>query len=60
VTAVTALSGLMAEPPADQIYSAGDAYDQARFSLADGDNRDRYLDEQTRVANDRKGGSSRQ
>ena len=60
VTAVTAFSGLIAEPPSDQIYDAEDAYEQARYSLSDGDNRDKYLDEQTRAANDRKGGSGRQ
>ncbi len=57
VTIVTAFNGLIAEPPVDQVYNAGDAYDQSRSSRVD--KRDEYLDEQTRAANDRKGGSSR-
>ena len=56
VTAVTAFSGLNAPPPVDQVYNAGDAYDQSRSSVVD--NRDEYLDEQTRAANNRKGSSS--
>lgn len=57
VTGVTAFSGLRAEPPVDQVYSAADAYDQSRSSVVD--NRDEYLDEQTRATNDRKGGSGK-
>lgn len=56
VTGVTAFSGLIAEPPVDQAFNAGDAYDQSRSSVVD--NRDEYLEEQTRAVNDRKGGSS--
>jgi len=51
------LGGLAAQPPADNVMQAGDAYDQARQGLVE--NRDEYLDEQTRAANDRKGGSSK-
>lgn len=57
ITGVTVISGMGAQPPADMPYQAADAYDQARSSLVA--NRDEYLDEQTRAANDRNGGSSR-
>jgi|GEM_PF-5958353 len=57
VTAATAFGGMTAEPPVDQVYNAGDAYDQSRSSVVE--NRDEYLDEQTRASGDRRRGSSR-
>jgi hypothetical protein len=56
VTAATAFGGMTAEPPVDQIHNASDAYERSRSSLVD--NRDEYLDEQTRAAGDRRSGSS--
>jgi len=57
ITGAVAASGIIAEPPIDTVAQAGDAYEQGRNSLVE--NRDPYLDEQTRAANDRKGGSSK-
>ena len=57
IGAAVAFGGVVAEPPVKGVLDTGDAYERSRSSVVD--NRDEYLDEQTRAANDRKGGSSR-
>lgn len=56
ITVAVGIGGILAEPPSTEILEPGDAYERSRSSLVD--NRDEYLDEQTRAANERKSGSS--